>query len=159
MVNVLSNERPTKEIKIQSKDEEWVRRLVSKLLLSGNRFHVLWSNHQITIRVNEENVYCLAKKITAPTFHYGMTHQATAQFEGLEEWTSWNRDSRFMDYLLNDERFEFIKISLSTVLESGKLNMDEWIEQSAEWKQVVSDMYADIEEGSIGDKMASGGWF
>lgn len=145
-------------ITIYSGNPERIHRLVSKLLLGGERWEITWSVNEITIQTTANHMSCLARCLTNPFFMFLMEDLSSSSFRENEQWQIWKSDRRFQDYLLTDERYESVKQELYQDILHEQMSVDGWLSRFTEFNPLIQEIEADLQQGSVSDKLTAGGW-
>lgn len=158
MLRIATTNDATQTITIHAQDGDWIRRVVSKLLIGGSRWSVSWSETEIHVTTTKSQFKCLAKNLTSPTFTMMLNKVGSPHFTSHPAWSEWADDRRFKDYLLTDERFDAIKEELYQAIQHEQVDMESWLATSPQVTAFLNDMNKELEDGSIADKLVAGGY-
>ena len=158
MLRMTNEYNATRSITVLADNQEWIQRVVSKLLIGGSRWSVQWSESDIHIETTDANLKCLAKYLTSPTFLLMLADAGEIRFSAQPAWENWKDDKRFQDYLLTDEHFENLKQEIYQALESNTFNPYEFFKTSSEVQSILTKLNHELQSDSISANLTTGGY-
>lgn len=158
MLRMRNENDATRSIAVLADNQEWIQRVVSKLLIGGSRWSVQWSENDIHIETTDAQMKCLAKYLTNPTFLFMLSESAESRFSTHSNWVNWKEDRRFHDYLLTDEHFENLKQEIYVSLQNNTFSLVDFLQTSKEVQTILIKIDNELQTGSISEKLIAGGY-